>query len=204
MSDLFWFEWERCLDGYQILAIDKEKVVMPKSRRREIYRPLDLGTENWAPFHIFADMPHTQDGVLSFANSYGLLFRDLENGYGEFTGYSSTMRYAVKHWQKGDMDELVSFFQSSAGQWANQISVTLVKSNESDRPDLRIVPRDLLHALWLQFAEVISTGLKTKHCQWCRKAFPYGPGSRHRSTAIFCSSKCQKAHAYRKRLEASK
>lgn len=33
----------------------------------------------------------------------------------------------------------------------------------------------------------------------CGEWFAYGPGTKHRETAVYCSPKCQKAHAYERR-----
>ena len=201
MSDLFTIEWEKCPNGYKIINKDELEIVIPKSHRIKIYRPLNIRTEKLAPFHVFADMARTHDGVIDFANNFGLLFKDRFNLVSEFYEYSQTMHSAVQSWHDGNIDDLIGLFDSQIGRWAGQISVTLNKNSEEDQPELRIQSRELLHALWLQFAEAVSTGLCIKHCQWCRKAFPYGPDTGHRNTATYCSPKCQKAHYYRTRQE---
>ena len=53
MSDLLTIEWEKCPNGYKIINKDELEIVIPKSHRIKIYRPLNIRTEKLAPFHVF-------------------------------------------------------------------------------------------------------------------------------------------------------
>ena len=48
MSDLFWFEWTRCIDGYQHVEMEgfARGDIRPVSTETETYNPFRLGTED--------------------------------------------------------------------------------------------------------------------------------------------------------------
>jgi hypothetical protein len=63
------------------------------------------------------------------------------------------------------------------------------------RPDdhLRVIfqPKDLLAAIWLQFAQAITEEYRLHKCEGCGEMFQVGKGAR-RSHTVTCSSKCRK------------
>ncbi len=60
------------------------------------------------------------------------------------------------------------------------------------RPSLKVVPLDLISAMWLQIAGEITNETKFRKCLWCPKWFPHGPGTGHKATKRFCSDRCRK------------
>jgi hypothetical protein len=71
---------------------------------------------------------------------------------------------------------------------------------ESDRPGglvLQMEPKNLLGALWLQFAQGVSGNREYRQCGGCREWFEVSPG-RSRSDKLYCSDACR-ARAYRER-----
>lgn len=75
-----------------------------------------------------------------------------------------------------------------------------------ERPELRFQPRDLGEAIHVQALMDISGNATLRKCfnPACPAWFRYGPGTEHRETAKYCSSKCQGAHAYAKRKVSRK
>jgi hypothetical protein len=55
------------------------------------------------------------------------------------------------------------------------------------RLQLRILPSNLLEALWLQLAQTLATGTDIRTCLLCGQFFEVGPHSRKRLDAKFCS-----------------
>jgi hypothetical protein len=68
---------------------------------------------------------------------------------------------------------------------------------------LRLVPQNLIDALWLQFAEAVSQGTKYKQCELesCKKWFALG--KRNSEKKHYCDDTCKQA-AYRERKAAEK
>lgn len=64
---------------------------------------------------------------------------------------------------------------------------------------LRIVPKNLLGAMWLQFAEAIDSTRKFDRCEQCNRWFAVSPSER--TSRKFCSDAC-KSKNYRTRKEA--
>ena len=68
----------------------------------------------------------------------------------------------------------------------------------SDKPslDLSVVPKNLLGAIWLQFAMAITGNKRFADCEVCRKPFEVKKGTRKT-----CSDKCRKALSRAKQTE---
>jgi hypothetical protein len=57
----------------------------------------------------------------------------------------------------------------------------------SEEPFLKVGPRTLLDAIWLQLAEVIAGDGEIRHCRYCGLWFAAGGQSGRRQDAKFCS-----------------
>ena len=68
----------------------------------------------------------------------------------------------------------------------------------SDEPslDLNVVPKNLLGAIWLQFAMAITGNKRFTDCEMCGKPFEVKKGTRKT-----CSDKCRKALSRAKQTE---
>ena len=193
------FEWSRCLDEYEIV---EEKgadhrpvlVIRPRSQRFETYKPLRLD----GAFMAFATVERTPAGFVDFANRFGLLHhpREPEPIAVFYAEHDSLKTVAVPAIVKHDT-QAVNLFDVSEIANDRPPLIRLNLSFRDGRPVL--APRDLRDALWLQFAVSITKREKFKVCLFCGTWFAYGTGTNHRETAIYCSSKCQQTHAYRKR-----
>lgn len=199
MSELFKFQWERDPAGYRIIDTDEwGRCIAPSSNHIEHYDPWRIGSESLVLFQILAETPKNEEGYLKFANSYGLLTGREAEPLDTWYVKIDSLRIAVENWREGEFPVLIDTFSNHG---FTQISVRLVEVVGFDRPQLFVTPDTLYTALWIQFAEAISADLKIRECAWCGKPFPYGPGTGRRTTATYCSPKCQKAHSYKKRLE---
>jgi hypothetical protein len=71
------------------------------------------------------------------------------------------------------------------------------------RPELWLRPANLLHGILVQHVEEVTREAKLRPCEapGCPHYFEYGPGTKKRETAHYCSVKCKDAHAYDKRKQ---
>jgi len=80
------------------------------------------------------------------------------------------------------------------------VSAIFHHSPGQPQPRLFFQPRDLLGAAYLQLMQDAAQGAILRLCArpGCGEWFYYGPGTKHRETALYHSPRCQKAHAYLK------
>ena len=71
-----------------------------------------------------------------------------------------------------------------------RVTPCLVQDSESDRPQLRIIPDQLIDAIWMQAAEAISSNRVFRSCRGCGKWLEIARGTA-RTTRLFCSSVCR-------------
>lgn len=69
---------------------------------------------------------------------------------------------------------------------------------EEDRLEMRVVPKNLLGALWLQFARAVDGNRDFRRCRQCGQWFAVSPSER--TSREFCSNACR-SKAYRERIE---
>ena len=188
MPNLLRLRWERDPDGYHVQGIRLVAV----GDRVLIYKPLD---EYPALFREFADLKCSPASIKAFANKYGLLTND-EAGAQRSTWYEriKRMRESVALWKKGkktgDLSEFIEMFNKGPRGIS---SIGLVPTVDPERPDLHIVPRDLLAGMWLQFGQAVSANMQLKKCLQCPTWFAYGTGTGRRKSGLYCSDRCRKA-----------
>jgi hypothetical protein len=73
--------------------------------------------------------------------------------------------------------------------------------DESNELKLYHVPKTLLGAMWLQFADAVSYNLEYRACNWCGKSFEVTRSTR--SDRLYCSNSCR-VSASRKRTRLAK
>jgi hypothetical protein len=83
---------------------------------------------------------------------------------------------------------------------AEKATSQLNYSSSTDSLRFVLFPKDLLTALWLQFALSIDRNTKFRRCRICEKWFEISPDA-NRTTREFCSDACR-ARDYRKRKAA--
>lgn len=194
------FEWWRCLDGYRLHRSGLDSI----SERFEQYRPLDTP----ALFAIFADAPHTAEGMRDFANHYGLLGSirpDITWGRGKPKFESVVVDDLLRHHTA--MRRGVYLYGRHAWAQLTKLWNETTQGPALLRPELRanpngvvrmiLVPPDLIRAMWHQLGEDVCRALLFR-CQRCNKAFTVGTGTGRRRTAMYCSNACKVA-AYQTR-----
>jgi len=195
------FEWWRCLDGYRLHRSGLESA----SDRFERYRPL----ETPALFAIFADAPHTADGMLQFCNQFGLLGGgrpDVPWPRAKPSKESVLVDALLMHHRamRGALDTLKRINPSRLVKaWNEAIQALALVSAElrtgaDGRLRLVLVPPDLIRALFFQFAQHACSGNQLFRCTRCNKPFTVGTGTGRRRTAMYCSNACKVA-AYQAR-----
>lgn len=139
--------------------------------------------------------PPTEGGALNFVSLYGFLAGARHESVGDICRHIKVVRSLSSAWESHDWDALKLWMVD------NQKKLRLnPQFREGDPPQLFFAPTSLIDAIYLQFFQDISTGVNFRLCRrpGCGEWFYYGPGTPHRSTAQYCSTKCEKAHAYEK------
>jgi len=143
-------------------------------------------------FKIFAKIPRTADGVLSFVNTYGHF-----TNAGIFCG-SGDMVPAVLE-QAENMAKRLDRLSSSRPSLGPDIPITklygfVVADRASGGIALKLVPATLRDALWLQLAIALADGTKIRKCRFelCDEWFRAGAGTDRRADAEFCSDEHRK------------
>jgi hypothetical protein len=92
--------------------------------------------------------------------------------------------------------------EAMAGDKDEGESATLARiiyDGDREAMSLRVVPRNLLAALWLQCARVLTLNPAFHACEYCGKWFELSPAARRRQSK-YCSARCKVA-AYRARKD---
>jgi hypothetical protein len=205
MMDLIDFEWMRCLDGYELVDTSKRAprrwlvrgaspfAIAAKSQRFEIYRPLKVS----ALFDVFAKTQPTAEGMLRFANVYGLIGTTSrpsgrsrsEARLDELLAHHAAMREAVESFEKRDVDELLKRCNESG--YAN--AAIRLQLDDGGAIRVALVPGSLIQAMWLQLALHASSGAELLRCERCNAPFVVGPRTGRRNTSKYCSNACKVA-----------
>ena len=165
------------------------------------HRPLEFHPTLFLDFTKLAGGP--PEAYTTFASRFGYLGffpdsspqgpSDLVGPGGEplllWEDSATRMRDAVEAWRTDPM----SLCQGEHALRVSTLDVMLAPSPPDGRPSLRILPRSLIGAMWLQFAQHVSSGLKVKICSQCANWFEVG-GDARRIDAQFCSDACRVTH----------
>ena len=210
MSGLMSLLWERSIEGYEISEVGNNMTIKPRGLRTEKYDPFRIGSDGNVLFQKFVNLipPDTNSDKpdkelwLSFANNFGLLFTaGDEEDWHEWNCEIEHLQLAVDMWRNNELKDVVESFRTRRNNYGS-VSVNLEFRPGIERPTLRFSPPNLLEALWIQFAESVATDRQIKFCKFCNDPFEFGAGTGRRSTAIYCSTKCQKQDSYNKRKES--
>ncbi len=195
--ELIEFQWWRCSDGYRLVRSDK--ALEATSEHFERYRPLETPDL----FAKFADSAHSAEGMLAFANQFGLVGGgrpDIPRTpnrppkvegiiVGELLRHHAQVSGARTLFERGKYAQLTN--------WWNARGAGLVRAELRTASDGRLsrvlVPPDLISAIWLQLAEYACSGARLFRCQHCNEPFTVGTGTGRRKTAMYCSNACKVA-----------
>jgi len=191
MPDLtFDFKWYRHTGGYRLIPakLHRHKSmldarsddiqparVVPNGGTLESYQPLEI--ENL--FEHFIKVARSEDGVLEFVKRFGpLTFGGLRKD-GEKV---PPIIDAVK--------EMLEVQRRRTTAIPLQPLNVMIITDDEQRLRLKVSPKCLLDALWLQLAQA-SSSATFRECRNCREPFVAGPKGNRRGDAKFCSDECR-------------
>lgn len=200
------FEWTLDTKGYRL---DGGKIIGnggPKQHNRfKDFPKLYL---------IFAKIEQTPKGLLDFVNKFGRLTLDELDKHGKpvigedvraVLGNAKTISMALEmfsghignppKWPPGqpfkyDLPSIGARVQGGI-PIRGQLSAWLVPDPITGVWQLQLRPPTLLDAIWLQFAQAITSNAELRTCGHCGKWFEAGQGSDRRAGAKFCSDECR-------------
>ena len=225
-QDLFRFEWARDKHGYEIIeerVMWSEARLQGKGGPLEFYRPIE---EHPGLFRRFANITpifnprrgyvesHEPDEIFQFANEYGLLanyrgrdedevdeqdWEDLQ----DWTFHIEEMSKIIKELDLGDRRSAADRFNELSDEPIRPglsliAEIKIARGRKSKRLYLNISPLSLLSSMYLQLASEITNNTQHKKCKLCPNWFPFGPGTGHKQTKQFCSTRCRVAWNRRK------
>lgn len=173
----------RHVQGYEIKDLDNLGTELGGDKsepRRIVGRGSELhwytfGQKHEALFSEFANVRIETD-LLKFMNKYGPVTKAEKFGYeavSEILKSAEELRSAAK---KSKAKMLVSL---------KNVHCELV-FDSGGGPLLRVEPKTLLQALWLQYGEAISNSQSANECRLCGKVFITGNRSTARRDSKFC------------------
>lgn len=153
---------------------------------------------------------HEPDEICQFANEYGLLsdyrisdedkdvlgellWEDIE----DWTIHIEEMSQIIKELDLGDHQGAADRFNEVSNHpWSGLSKIAeirIAKGRKNKRLYLNVSPLSLLSSMYLQLANEITNNTQYKKCKLCPNWFPFGPGTGHKQTKQFCSTRCRVA-----------
>ncbi|HEX9472481.1 MAG TPA: hypothetical protein VF957_23395 [Bradyrhizobium sp.] len=203
------FQWERPEKGFHLPRpvremmnlggdVVLEQETRPVGRGRWLpCRPLDESPLLYRVFSAVKTVPQAID----FASQYGPLTRLGRGGapgedLREILEQASQMRFVLLH--ANDHQMLAMLFKDG-GVKLNACGALIEALPHGHGMRVKLSPRSLVDALWLQLALAGDRMDQKKECPHCGTIFGVGPGSGRRLDSKFCSDGCRTAHNSRKR-----
>jgi hypothetical protein len=210
---LFEIEWLIDRDGYSLAPshLSQGNPYAGPDDREIVRKGGRLLT--WKPFKTdglcrrIAQFEDTPAGALQFVARHGFMFRanTRSESAALICSHIQIARVLVRAADARDWTKITGWLEKAykGGRGVGRLGVVFETAADTSRPALHLRPANLWEAAVVQLLEEISSGRPLKHCKrpGCPEWFTYGPGTDHRETALYCSSKCQNAHTYMKRKE---
>ncbi len=219
------FEWWRDAKGYRLVApeparpakpemgpiygfevgptllerVGKPQRVLPNGGKRLPYQPLKRFHELYKSFASV----RTPEDVLRFVEKFGLLTaHGLQPDLGDDVPFVLEHAARFRDWLDANQrrrQDLAAWI-GKEGKNFGSLDAELT-ADASGALRVRVMPRTLLRALWIQLAYTLSGGIKIGTCLQCGDWFEAGPGARppRRLDAKFCSDEHQRLYNSRKR-----
>jgi hypothetical protein len=154
------------------------------------YRPLD---QFHSLFKLFANDATDAPGLLGFVEKFGpLTTAGLDKALGEpvdlVLEHAKAMRGWLGYSVSGRSRLVERIALEHGGVPLGSMPVRLTMDPATRKPRLRLAPRSLLDALWVQFGQTLSGGATIHQCQHCGQWFESGTGTSRRADAKFCSN----------------
>ncbi len=156
-----------------------------------------------------AETPKTPQGALKFVEKFGFLnYRQdgKEQAVEEITDHIESARTLVDCYEREDWGRISDWLNKANPNsifgigGVGKLGIVFGEKHPGERPELKFRAGSLNGAILVQYLNDVAGGTKHRKCvrPTCQIWFSYGPGTKHRETARYCSTKCQKAHAYMK------
>jgi hypothetical protein len=219
--DPFTFQWSVDQDGYVIEHRSHGDMFFTTSggydavSRRggpdRFYRALEI-EGLWLRC---AETCRSRDGVLTFANEFGLLSGEKGTPLDHFVSLAHRLSEIAERLQAGDRRSAAVVFKGRdhplLNGWPLMYGAVLPSAKRPGGFEWRLIPSSLRDALLLQAAEAIAGNRSFRRCRnnLCPNWFRLGPrsASEGRKTYTkrreFCSDRCRVAWARRHKREAS-
>jgi hypothetical protein len=217
--DPFAFLWSVDQEGY---AIEHDSrggffgpggydVVSRRGGSDRLYRPLDID----GLWLRFAETCQSRDGVLTFANEYGLLRGQRGAPLDDFLRTARRISDIADRLRAGDLKSAALAFHRSdiplTHGWPVMYAAVLPSVKRPGTFEWRLVPHSLRDALLYQAAEAIAGNRSFRRCrnEQCPSWFRLGPraasegGKTYTQRREFCSDRCRVAWARRQKKEAA-
>ena len=183
-------DWWKDPKGYHLAETEPSKllrVVRNGSPHDELVhcQPLD---NSQTLFGIFAATATTPEGVLKFVQSYGPLTaygNDQGDRVAEIIRRAELMRDTLK-WMSAQPRRRMAGEETFFGPGI-ALHAWLDWDRGSRSPVWKFRPSTLIDGLWLQFAQVVTRGVRIRACKHCADLFEAGLGTGRRLDAQFCS-----------------
>jgi hypothetical protein len=220
MSEIYKFEWPVDQAGYEItrravsppwplnvvdpvtgttfVELDIPQVVGRGGPPR-CYRPMEK--QHHGIWRSFAEECTSTEGVMSFVREYGLLSHGASR-LDDIIHMAAIIREIAEAYDAGRLDAAASRFNRAA--CGGLIAPVLVKGERKVPWALRLAPRDLMGAIFLQVGDALSGGHRFQRCrnESCTTWFRVGREAATTRRA-YCSDRCRAASARRQKQRAS-
>lgn len=152
-------------------------------------------------YHHLASV-ETESDALNFANQFGLLNKTGDSHVDDFFAAAGMVRSLIHAKEKREWVPFERFLAQYRDviRLNPEFQITTVRVNGINTDELEFFfrPTSLQAAIYIQLFEDFTTNAAQRLCKrpGCGTWFKYGPGTGRRNTALYCSPRCQKAHAY--------
>ena len=209
------FEWRIVIAGYEwstAIPPDGQPGIALKpgyltEDRRELRADLPEADVYEGPVRLglfvdFADTSWSREGIEQFAYVYGLLgISDVwAESQADWRRHIDRMSRAISLLRSGETTDEDRAAEIANEQLEAHADFRLVRDPKNGLLRPRCIPRNLLGAMWLQFATTVDTDARFKDCRVCGKTMllaPWLPGGRS-NQSMYCGNRCnQKAKRMR-------
>jgi hypothetical protein len=199
VSGIYHFEWRRDKSGYAFrrevgdgstLATTYDiEYVEGLGGPMDAYWPLEDHPALWRQF---AQLCVTREGIIQFANKFGLPSETTDGRQSEVIKWiidlARFLAVIAEHHDRGERGAAVAIFNLRAGP---QLTAQIMEGKKG-LLELKPIPTSLGSAMMIQAAEALSGNYQFRRCRNCPEWLRLGPGS-HSSRRKFCCDKCRVA-----------
>lgn len=200
------------VEGVSIFTIPPQLAPLPAQPERIVRGGGQL--QPYRPFEYFSRLfdqfskDDSPKGLLNFVERFGPLTNDgCDPKQGEdvtvLAKHATQMRRLLDAYASGQKSAMAGILGPKGAELGNspigELQGRLIFDPATERPRLRLIPKNLLNAIWLELAQCVTEGAPLKACLQCGEFFEYGVGTPRRADAKFCSDEHRVAFNSRKR-----